>query len=421
MLSEGYTEDELLKGSLISSSKNNTKKTFDFFVNRAMFPFFDLTGHIVGFGGRALGEDDKRKYLNSRDTAVYNKEKYLFSMNFAKNACVKSKQILLCEGNLDVISLNQAGFENAVASCGTALTPQQVKMISNYAESVVICYDSDEAGQKATKKAIRLISETGMKTTVIKMDGAKDPDEYINKFGADRFRHLISGSKDAVSFRLDECKARFDLDTEAGRYEYIREACRVLSELSSRAQREVYIDRLAKETDISQNSINSELDSFIKRERKAYDKKQWRQTVMNTYQRRDPQNPRAAGHRKEVIAEEGIIYYLFQNPDRCENVRAALPPDWFVTDLNKRFYISLTERIENDGDTSLSSFNAEFSPDEMGRLTALLENARKLGIDEAVARDYVKVLKDNSTAGADDIGSDEEFLAAIEKMRQEKK
>ena len=142
---------------------------------------------------------------------------------------------------------------------------------------------------------------------------------------------------------------------------------------------------------------------------------------MNTYQRRDPQNPRAAGHRKEVIAEEGIIYYLFQNPDRCENVRAALPPDWFVTDLNKRFYISLTERIENDGDTSLSSFNAEFSPDEMGRLTALLENARKLGIDEAVARDYVKVLKDNSTAGADDIGSDEEFLAAIEKMRQEKK
>ena len=177
MLSEGYTEDELLKGSLISSSKNNTKKTFDFFVNRAMFPFFDLTGHIVGFGGRALGEDDKRKYLNSRDTAGYNKEKYLFSMNFAKNACVKSKQILLCEGNLDVISLNQAGFENAVASCGTALTPQQVKMISNYAESVVICYDSDEAGQKATKKAIRLISETGMKTTVIRMDGAKDPDE----------------------------------------------------------------------------------------------------------------------------------------------------------------------------------------------------------------------------------------------------
>ena len=421
MLSEGYTEDELLKGSLISSSKNNTKKTFDFFVNRAMFPFFDLTGHIVGFGGRALGEDDKRKYLNSRDTAVYNKEKYLFSMNFAKNACVKSKQILLCEGNLDVISLNQAGFENAVASCGTALTPQQVKMISNYAESVVICYDSDEAGQKATKKAIRLISETGMKTTVIRMDGAKDPDEYINKFGADRFRHLISGSKDAVSFRLDECKARFDLDTEAGRYEYIREACRVLSELSSRAQREVYIDRLAKETDISQNSINSELDSFIKRERRAYDKKQWRQTVMNTYQRRDLRDPRAAGHRKEVIAEEGIIYYLFQNPDRCENVRAALPPDWFVTDLNKRFYISLTERIENDGDTSLSSFNAEFSPDEMGRLTALLENARKLGIDEAVARDYVKVLKDNSTAGADDIGSDEEFLAAIEKMRQEKK
>ena len=235
MLSEGYTEEELIKGSLISPSKDSSKKPFDFFVNRAMFPFFDLSGHIVGFGGRALSNDDKRKYLNSRDTPVYNKERYLFSMNFAKNACVKSRQILLCEGNLDVISLNQAGFENAVASCGTALTPQQVKMISNYADSVVICYDSDEAGQKATKKAIKLISETGLKTSVLRMDGAKDPDEYINKFGVDHFNHLIRDSRDAVSYRLDECRSNVDMDTEAGKYEYLRESCKVLMELPSAA------------------------------------------------------------------------------------------------------------------------------------------------------------------------------------------
>ncbi len=191
MLSEGYTEQELEEASLISRSQKNYQNTFDFFVFRAMFPFIDLRGNIVGFGGRTLDVNEKRKYLNSKDTPVYNKNSFLFSMNFAKEISVKSKKILLCEGNLDVISLNQSGFENAVASCGTALTPQQAKLISNYSDEAVLCYDSDEAGQKATKRAIGILRECGLKVSVVTMEGAKDPDEYINKFGKAKFEHIL--------------------------------------------------------------------------------------------------------------------------------------------------------------------------------------------------------------------------------------
>ena len=234
MLSEGFTEEELEQGSLISRSQKNTRNTFDFFVNRAMFPFIDLAGHIVGFGGRALTPDDKRKYLNSKDTLVYSKNRFLFSMNFAKNAAVKDKTILLCEGNLDVISLNQAGFENAVASCGTALTPEQARIISNYADNVVICYDADGAGQKATTRAIKILGETGLKTTVIKMNGAKDPDEYINKFGADHFRHLLKKSDGAIEFELEKCKDGIDTDTDIGRIDYLKKAYKVLADIKVR-------------------------------------------------------------------------------------------------------------------------------------------------------------------------------------------
>ncbi len=421
MMSEGYTEEELIQGSLISPSKDNSKKPFDFFVNRAMFPFYDLSGHIVGFGGRALSNDDKRKYLNSRETLVYNKDRYLFSMNFAKNACVKNRQILLCEGNLDVISLNQAGFENAVASCGTALTPQQVKIISNYADSVVICYDSDEAGQKATKRAIRLISETGLKTTVLHMEGAKDPDEYINKFGVDHFNHLIRESKDAVTYRLDECKSKVDMDSEEGKYEYLRESCKVLMELPSAAQRELYFARLEKETGLNRTSIESELDGLRRRTVRAESKREWNRIVTGTNERRDPINPEALHHKKQAKAEEGIIYYIYKNRDACEWISDKLPAESFVTEFNKRLYQSLITKIKADLDSSVSSFNDEFSPDEVGKLTEMIDKCEQLGIDEAVIEDYINVLLSFHQEKAPESDSDDDFMSMIDSLRKKKK
>lgn len=416
MLSEGFTEEELEQGSLISRSQRNTKNTFDFFVNRAMFPFIDLAGHIVGFGGRALTADDKRKYLNSKDTMVYSKNRFLFSMNFAKNAAVKDKTILLCEGNLDVISLNQAGFQNAVASCGTALTPEQARLISNYADNVVICYDADGAGQTATARAIKILDETGLKTTIIKMNGAKDPDEYINKFGADHFRHLLKKSDGAIDFELEKCKEGVDMDTDVGRAEYMQKVCRVLLNIGSSVKQEIYINKIAAEQGVSKNSIKADMEKAISKERRQYSKRDWTRTITFA-DKRDTINPEANNHRRESAAEAGIIYYLYKNHDACEDILKRLPPDKFVTSFNRRVYESLTNKITDLQDCSVSSFNGEFSPEEVGKITEILENYSELGVDAKVAEDYINVLLSYKPKEKQEEMSDDDFFKALEQMR----
>ena len=357
-----------------------------------MFPFIDLRGNIVGFGGRALSSDDKRKYLNSKDTLVYQKNKFLFSMCFAKNAAVKDKKILLCEGNLDVISLNQAGFENAVASCGTALTPEQVKLISNYADEVVICYDSDEAGQKATRKAINLLSEVGLKTNVVKMNGAKDPDEYINKFGEVKFRYLLDHADGAVNFELNRCKDGLDLDTDTGKVDYMKRVYRVLAQIKSPVERDVYISKIANEQGINKQAISQEINYIMNRERVNKKKQQDRDLVNYTRTRRDDINPEAALHYREALAESGIIYFLYNNPDFCDKISSQLPPEKFVTSFNRRVYKALIQKIQNEEDHSISAFNSEFSPDEVGKIISIIEKYSKMGVDSNVVFEYVELL-----------------------------
>lgn len=421
MLSEGFTEQELIEASLISRSQRNTKNTYDFFVNRAMFPFIDLRGNIVGFGGRALSSDDKRKYLNSKDTYVYQKNRFLFSMNFAKNATVKDKKILLCEGNLDVISLNQAGFENAVASCGTALTPEQVKLISNYADEVFICYDSDEAGQKATRKAIALLSDAGLKTNVIKMTGAKDPDEYINKFGETKFRHLLDNADGAVNFELNRCKEGLDLDTDTGKVDYMKRVYRVLAQIKSPVERDVYISKIANEQSINKNAIAQEINYLINREIVNKRRRNDRELMNYATRRKDDINPEAATHYKESVAECGIIYFLYNNPDFCNTILEKLPPERFVTSFNRKVYTALTEKIKNGEDHSITAFNGEFSPDEVGKITSILEKFSNMGIDRNVVYDYIELLKNyKEKTSVDENMSDDDFIKLRNRLKAKK-
>ncbi|MGN0595600.1 MAG: DNA primase [Hominimerdicola sp.] len=421
MLSEGFTEEELEAGSLISRSQRNTKNTFDFFVNRAMFPFIDLAGHIVGFGGRALSPDDKRKYLNSKDTLAYSKNKFLFSMNFAKNVAVKDKTILLCEGNLDVISLNQAGFENAVASCGTALTPEQAKIISNYADNVVICYDSDEAGQKATSKAIGILDEVGLKTTVIKMTGAKDPDEYIKKYSPEHFRHLLNNSDGAINFELSKCREGIDADSELGKIDYLKRAYKVLASIKSPVERDVYISKISRETGVAKAAIEEEIKKLINKERYTFNKREWNKTVTFANRKRDEINPEAFSHPKEAYAESGLIYYLYSNHDCCDSLMKKLSPERFVTSFNKRLYSSLAEKIKNCEDCSISAFNGEFSTEEVGKLTEIIDKFDQLSVDSAVAEDYISVINSYYDKTNNTNVSDDDFLLRMEKLRSAKK
>jgi DNA primase len=418
MMSLGYTERELLDGGLISSSKNNSKHTFDFFVNRAMFPFIDLTGHIVGFGGRTLC-DDKRKYINSRDSAVYNKNKFLFSMNIAKNSAVKDGRILLCEGNLDVISLTQAGFENAVASCGTALTAEQAKLISNYAKEVVICYDSDEAGQKATKKAIGILSSAGLKTTVIAMNGAKDPDEYIKKFGPGAFRLLLEKADGAVNYELKKARAATDFESDSGRMEYKDAAVAILAALESPVECDFYGHKVAEELGVSYTVLDEEIKRARKR-RFNYERKKQTRDMLRFADRRDSFNPEAAKHPGESAAEEMIICYLYNNPDYYPKISRILSPEKFVTDFNRRIYGFIVDAMGKMEDFSVSSMNESFTPDEIGRITKILGRDRSEGITEEVADDCAKKLleyKPKENAGE---LSDDDFLSRMEEMRKKK-
>lgn len=420
MLSEGYSEQELIDASLVSRSVRNTRNTYDFFVNRAMFPFIDLRGNVVGFGGRALSPDDKRKYLNSKDTIVYNKNRFLFSMNFAKNAAVKDKKILLCEGNLDVISLNQAGFENAVASCGTALTPEQAKLISNYADEAVICYDSDEAGQKATKKAIYILGETGLKATVIKMEGAKDPDEYINKYGAVKFEHLLNHSEGAINFELAKAKDGINTETEVGKSDYMKKIYDVLASIKSPVERDIYISKVSLEQGISKPAIYEEINSLLRKKDYQKKKQEWR-SIQSFADRRDSLNPEAAAHPKENTAEQEIIYFIYNNPDFCADVSERLPPEKMVTSLNRRIYESLVSKILSGGDYSVSSFNDEFSAEEVGKITAILSEYDDKGIDKTVVYDCVSALLEyNPDKPKAEEMSDDELLELRERLKKKK-
>lgn len=421
MLMKGYYENELVEASLLGRSQSG--RTYDFFKNRVMFPFFDLRGNVIAFGGRTLDPDDTRKYLNSRETMVFKKNKTLFSLNFAKDSAVKKKQLLLCEGNMDVISMNQAGFENTVATCGTAITPEHARMMSQYCKEVVICYDSDEAGQKASKKAIDLLAEVGLQTRIIKMDGAKDPDEYIKKFGATRFKLLIDKSDNAVDFELNKAKTGLDIEnSDVDRIEYIKKSYDILSQIENDIDREVFIKSFVKRMNISEETAFREVENRI-RKRQSFDRrKQWQRLYRNTVSPSNDSTPSASSFNKQLKCEEGVLYYLYQNPEQADFISDALPAERFVTDINRRIYSSLLFKIKNDLDFSISSFNSEFSPDEMGNIANIFGRRREIPVDKQVLTDYINVLNSHNNINQQPVDemSDDQLLRFTEQMRSEK-
>ncbi|MCC8192139.1 MAG: DNA primase [Ruminococcus sp.] len=416
LLSLGFYENELVEASLIT--KNQQGRTFDFFKNRVMFPFFDIRGNVVAFGGRRLDESDSRKYLNSRETAVFKKNKTLFALNFAKDSSVKKKQILLCEGNLDVISLHQAGFDNAIATCGTALTSDHARILLQYCDEVVICYDSDEAGQKASKKAINTLSEVGLKTKVINMEGAKDPDEFINKFGSVRFQKLIDKSEGAILYELSKAKSGLDLKNPLDKIDYLKGCYPVLEKISDPVEREVYIDSVSLETGVSKDEIKNVINQHLKSRQAADKKRSWRNQVNSTVVRKDELNPLSVKYPKAAKAEEGIISYIYAHPDKCAEICSMISADDFVTDLNKRIFSSVSSKISAGIDYSTFSLGSEFSADEMGKISKIIADGKKVTLDNATVLDFIKVIKSTKTDDTPmDISNDDELLQYMNSLK----
>ena len=399
--SKGYTDEEIVDAWL-AGSKNG--RTFDMFRKRVMFPIIDLRGNIIGFGGRVL-DDSQPKYLNTGKTPVFDKGSNLFSMNFAKNS--NAKRLILCEGYMDVIAVNQAGFDNVVATLGTAITPDQARLISHYAEEVIVAYDSDGAGQKATQKAINHFADVGLRTKIIHMEGAKDPDEFIKKFGRDRFRMLLDGSNDANDFMLDKCEDGLDLTTDIGRVELLKRTSKVLAGIESPLEREVYISRTSKKCDIPVQVLKTHIDAMLKKNSSSAKKNEWRNIKAKTSYIRDDINPDAVSNKKQARAEETIISYLLMRPQEYEDVEKLAPAECFVTAFNKKVYRALLERMKNSDKFSISLLSDEFSTEEMGRISGIAAKKREVAVTLDVVADCAKVLKENRPAADGEISNDE--------------
>ena len=399
--SKGYSDEEMADAWL-AGMKNG--RTFDMFRKRVMFPIVDLRGNIIGFGGRVL-DDSQPKYLNTGKTPVFDKGSNLFSMNFAKNS--NAKRLILCEGYMDVIAVNQAGFENVVATLGTAITPDQARLISHYAEEVIVAYDSDGAGQKATQKAINHFADVGLRTKIIHMEGAKDPDEFIKKFGRDRFRMLLDGSNDANDFMLDKCEVGLDLSTEIGRVELLKRTAKVLAGIESPLEREVYISRTSKKCDIPVQVLKTHIDSMLQKNSRNAKKTEWRNIKAKTSYIRDDINPDAVSNKKEARAEETIISYLLNRPQEYEDIEKLAPPQSFVTAFNKKVYTALLDRLKNSEKFSISLLSDEFSTDEMGRISGIAAKKRNVDITRDVVADCAQVLKNTRPAANGDMSNDE--------------
>ncbi len=402
LLSKGYKEDEIIDAWLGGRSQK-TGKIFDIFRNRVMFPIIDLRGNIIGFGGRVL-YDSKPKYLNTAQTPVFDKGSNLFSLNFAKNS--DTKQIILCEGYMDVIALNQVGIENAVATLGTAITPNQARLISHYADEVIIAYDNDEAGQNAAKKAISHFSDVGLHTRILHMENAKDPDEYIKKFGVQRFLQLIKNSHDANNFMLDNCEKGLEISTEVGKAELLKRASKFLAGIENKLEREVYISRTAKKYDFPVDVLKDYINGIINKNNYAEKKKAWLNIKLHTTSANDNINPEASEFKTEAAAEEYIIYYLMMRPEDAEKIEAEAPADVFITSFNKKVYSVILSSIKN-GENFSASLNSEFSVDEVGKIIGIQAKNREISVNPETFSEYAKLLENHKSINHNDDISDE--------------
>lgn len=394
---KGYTHQEMLQADVARLSKKGYP--YDRYRARAMFPILDLRGNVVAFGGRIL-TDEKPKYINTSDTPVYHKSSGLFAMNFAKDS--GSRQLILAEGYMDVIALHRAGFTNAIASLGTSLTEEQARIIKRYADEAVICYDSDEAGQRATQRAIPILKNTGLQVRVITVPGGKDPDEFMRNYGEDgpaRFKQLLESGGNDVEYRLSGVRKKYDLTTEDGRARYLREAAEtVLCKLRDRMERDIYAGKLSQETGVGKDSILDTVDRLARRESYQEKKKLVRsqQEVVAVKQAANPEKKR---HMRAALAEEGILCYLFLHQDRAEDLQRRLPPEKLITAYNRRLYTVLLGKTIH-GETTLGDLAGELTQEELSELTRILAQRREAPPTRADAEEYLRILQ-NEGAFAD--------------------
>ena len=419
MHKKGYTDQELAQGFLCGISQKNGR-AYDYFRNRVMFPIIDTAGNVIAFGGRVM-DDSKPKYLNSSDTPAFQKRKNLFALNYAKNH--SSERLILCEGYMDVISLHAYGFENAVATLGTAITPEQARLMTKYTKQVVICYDADEAGQRAAIKAMEVLGQVGMDVRVLHVNDAKDPDEYLRKFGDVRFRRLVEGSRTEFSYKSEKIFAKYSMDIPEERIKASEELCALIAASPSKVEREIYASTVADKLRISAESLKNDVERTRAKKLRAAKQKQGQEASLAAKGYGDRVNPDAAKNVQAVAAEETILGLLMLYPEHRRMITSGtivLSEEDFFSAFGKRVYATMMQLEHAEGGFDYSLLGEQFSPDEMGRLQSMLQRRRALAENgTAVLRASVQTLKEQKQKS--DARESGDAMASIQQLLDAKK
>ena len=391
---KGYSQEDMLAAGVVGKSSRGT--LYDRFRKRVMFPIINIRGNIIAFSGRAMPGEDKQggKYVNTSDTPVYKKSSNLFGMNFAKNVC--SERVILVEGNMDVISLHQAGFTNAVAPLGTAFTTEQANLLARYTKEIVLTLDADAAGQKAIKRASQLLENTGLRTRVVVIPDGKDPDEFIKKNGPDRFRALLEGAVSDIEYKLLTAAQDINLESEDGRLRYLTVAAEILAGSDDIMTRDIYIGRLSEKYGVSRTALNAKVEEIRKKNIRISKKKEISDIIRPKFTK-DDINPERRRSPKGTAAEETLVAVLLKNPDFYKYAKEQLPPEKLITSLNRRIYEIILSSLDSGRSLDISVFAEKLLPAEIGYLVSL-QNSEKAGKNpEIVLKDCIRVILEEDT------------------------
>ena len=411
MQKQGYTQKELLDAGLAVNGKKGG--VYDRFRNRLMFPIIDIRGNVIGFGGRVM-DDSTPKYLNSPETIIFNKRRNLFAMNVVKKS--KREFIILTEGYMDAIALHQYGFDCAVASLGTSLTQEHADMLSKYTDELVLTYDGDEAGQNATQRAIPMLERTGLRVRILRMRGAKDPDEFLKKYGADRFRLLLEGCENQAEYRLRSLQMRFDLSQDEQKVEFAKQAAALIAGFGTAVEREVYGTRAAEAAGLSPDVLRMEIDRARKRLLRQEKREETRREMDPAAAVQPFQRELRYDNVRSAVAEEGLLRMLFREPALLAQTEGLTAEDFSVP-LFGRVYAALRERWQNDLAITPAALADSLSPAEMAHLTAVLQK-QEPPLSETALADYLRILREERAKARVSDASD---LLAMQRDLKKKK
>lgn len=415
MTAKGFSKEILERAGLLARSQNGTY--YDKFRNRVMFPIIDIRGDVIGFGGRVM-DDSKPKYLNSPETQVFNKRRNLFAMNMAKRT--KKEYFLLAEGYMDVIALHQAGFDSAVASLGTSLTEEQARLLSRHTKTVIVCYDADTAGQTASQRAIDILKKAGLRVKILKIPGAKDPDEFMKTKGPDAFQKLIERSDNDIRYRIESAREKYDFTEDDQRILFLREAAGIIAALENPVEQDVYTTSTAKLADVTPQAFAQEVRNAHNRQ-KWQAKRQMHREVRAPAQAAQPKERKIHfDNIKSARAEQGILALLFSDASLMEEMRRQLKPQDFSSPELGKMYGYASALYHTGRNITVSAMEPMLEPEEVELLAAAVQTQIPADTRHQAMEDYIRIIREQKLS-ADSAEMGEDPLLRKAQMQRKKK